>query len=152
MSIGEKLKLFLPPSDKRPTVVIEHKVSPAAHLLYRLNADYNPLHVDPKAGVGAGFGGVIMHGLYTWNVTCNQVLSALAGGQAAHLKAFEGNFVRPVRPGDTLLIHAWVIGPVEKQNKEWQEVRYVTKVNDERICLQGRAVMKTLPPAVRSQL
>ena len=147
------MKLDIPsaPSERTPSARIEHQISPTAHLLYRLNADYNPLHATPEPGRRAGLGGVIMHGLYTWNVTCRHLLETFAGSQASSLRSFEGQFVKPVRPGDTLHIDAWVMSP-NKDDSEWHEVRYLTSVNQEGVCLKGSAVMKVLPPAINPKL
>ena len=43
-----------------------------------LNGDYNPLHADPAVGKSMGFGGVILHGLCTWNMACQAILSTFA--------------------------------------------------------------------------
>ncbi len=48
---GEKGKMKLsmpkPPADKAPDSVVRTKTQPNQALLYRLCADFNPLHVDP---------------------------------------------------------------------------------------------------------
>ena len=52
----------LPPPNRKPDHSLRHEIPRTAHLLYRLNGDYNPLHADDEAGKTAGFDGVIMHG------------------------------------------------------------------------------------------
>ena len=46
-----------------PTYKVKEKTSPAQAALYRLSADYNPLHIDPEIGKQGGLGGCILHGL-----------------------------------------------------------------------------------------
>ncbi|TGZ81721.1 Thioesterase/thiol ester dehydrase-isomerase [Ascodesmis nigricans] len=128
--------------------VLEHRIPETAHLLYRLNGDYNPLHADPAAGVNAGFKGEIMHGLYTWNSVARAVLRRFGGdGEeglgVGELVIFEARFVAPTRPGDALRTECWVT----KDGRE-REVVFRTwvkegGVGEEKLCLNGgRAVIK----------
>lgn len=136
-----------PLSRNAPDVQIRHKISQTAHLLYRLNGDYNPLHADPQAGLNAGFKGEIMHGLYTWNNVARGIVeefAALPGtdGEGV-LRCFEARFVSPTRPGDELRTECWITG----ERDGWTEVLFRTWVKtegeQEKVCLNGgRAVVR----------
>ncbi|KKY14946.1 putative peroxisomal dehydratase [Phaeomoniella chlamydospora] len=132
------------PPDRKATTMLTHEVPRTAHLLYRLNGDYNPLHADSEAAAEAGFDGVIMHGLYSWNVTCRLLMAEFTDRSATSLKEFRARFVKPVCPGDKLTIEAWVLdGASASTFPGWTEVRFQVKVNDNQLCLShGRTLIK----------
>ena len=88
-----------------------------------------------------GFGGAIMHGLFSWNSTAHALLQTLGGSDPANLKEFQARFASPVKPGDKLVTEMWRTG--NKKEGGWEEVRFVTKVEGGKVCLSnGRALMK----------
>ncbi|KAJ9649458.1 hypothetical protein H2199_000233 [Coniosporium tulheliwenetii] len=132
---------FPPPEGKKPDAVVEHQTTPTSAHLYRLNGDYNPLHATPEPGQKMGFGGAIMHGLYSWNVACHELLRTLGGSDPENIREFQARFASPVKPGDKLVIEMWQTG--EEKGSGFEEVRFVVKVNGQKVCLSnGRAVMK----------
>jgi acyl dehydratase len=101
-----------PKGDAPPTFSIEERTSPEQALLYRLSGDHNPLHADPDFARRVGFErGPILHGLCTFGFMVRHVVKALCGGDATRLRSFEGQFRRPVWPGDALLTEGWVMRP-----------------------------------------
>ena len=126
------------------------QLSNEAALLYRLNGDYNPLHATPEPGKAMGFGGIIMHGLFSWNSAAHVLLQELGGSDPANMKEFQARFAAPVRPGDGLVTEAWRAGKVDG---EWEEIRFVVKVvpgglgkgGEGKVVLSnGRAVMRVV--------
>ncbi|KAK5285088.1 hypothetical protein LTR16_004772, partial [Cryomyces antarcticus] len=106
-----------------------------------LNGDYNPLHATPEPGRAMGFGGAIMHGLFSWNSTCHGLLHELGNSDPANIKEFQARFASPVKPGDKLVTQMWRTGEVDAEG--WEEVRFVTSVEGGKVCLSnGRALMK----------
>lgn len=98
------------PIPHRPADVVDHFVTRAdAALLYRLNADRNPLHADPKVAARAGFERPILHGLATYGIACRAVLKA-CGYRAADLRTFDARFSAPVYPGDEVVTEIWTDG------------------------------------------
>ncbi|KAI0294606.1 peroxisomal dehydratase [Multifurca ochricompacta] len=97
------------PKNRSPDWVVREQTSPEQALIYRLSGDYNPLHVDPRVGADAGFGGVILHGLSTFGFAARAILNAVGGGQPSALRYFGGRFTAPVAPGDELETSAWAI-------------------------------------------
>lgn len=125
--------------------MLEHQTNAESALLYRLNGDYNPLHATPEPGVKMGFGGAIMHGLYSWNSTAHALLKKLGGADPTNIKEYQARFASPVKPGDKLVTQVWRTG--EKKG-EWEEVRFVTKVEGGKVCLSnGRALVKVVGEA-----
>jgi acyl dehydratase len=100
------------PKDAPPTFAIEETTSPEQALLYRLSGDHNPLHADPEFAKKVGFEqGPILHGLATFGFMVRHVAKGACGGDATRIRAFEGQFRRPVWPGDTLVTEGWIVAP-----------------------------------------
>lgn len=146
---GPATENFPPPKDQKPDLVLEHQTTKQSALLYRLNGDYNPLHATPEPGKKMGFGGAIMHGLYSWNATCHSILKTIGGGDPANIKDYQARFASPVLPGDKLVTSVWRTG--EKKG-DWEEIRFVTQIEGGKVCLSnGRALMKCVSD-VKSKL
>lgn len=141
---------FPPPKGKKPDYVLEHQSNKQSALLYRLNGDYNPLHATPEPGVKMGFGGAIMHGLYSWNTSCHEILKALGGSNPENLKEFQARFASPVMPGDKLITNVWRTGEVKDG---FEEIRFVVEVAGGKVCLSnGRALVKVVEKEEKSKL
>jgi acyl dehydratase len=77
---------------------------PRAAMLYRLNQDMNPLHVDHDLARKAGFPRPVLHGLATLGMT---IAAASRLWADRDLKSLEARFTGPVYPGDTLQLSIW---------------------------------------------
>ncbi|ERS96063.1 hypothetical protein HMPREF1624_07599 [Sporothrix schenckii ATCC 58251] len=141
---------FPPPSPRRaPDVSFVDQTSQETALLYRLNGDYNPLHATPEPGVQMGFGGPIIHGLYSFNSTAHLLLKHLGGSDPAKLREYQARFASPVRPGDKLVTSAWRTGDVNGEG--FEEIRFETRIEGGKVCLSnGRALIKVV--AAKSKL
>ena len=116
-------------------------VFPTSALTFlRLNGDYNPLHATPEPGSKMGFGGAILHGLYSWNSTCHALLQMIGGSDPANIQEYQARFAAPVKPGDKLITEVWRTGEVADG---WEEIRFSTRVEGGKVVLSnGRALMK----------
>jgi peroxisomal enoyl-CoA hydratase 2 len=140
---GPKNPSYDPPKNVAPTATYELQTNAESALLYRLNGDYNPLHATPEPGRQMGFGGAIMHGLFSWNSTCQGLLKTLGGSDPANIKEFQCRFASPVKPGDKLVTHMWRLGNPDRDG--FEEVRFVTQVAGGKVCLSnGRALMRVV--------
>lgn len=136
---------FPPPKGKSPDLTFEDQTTKQSALLYRLNGDYNPLHATPEPGKKMGFGGTIMHGLYSFNSTTHGLLKHLGGSDPSNIREFQARFASPVLPGDKLQTSVWRTGEVKDS---WEEIRFETKVEGKKVCLSnGRALMKVVGSA-----
>lgn len=141
---------YPPPAGKTPDATFEVQTTKETALLYRLNGDYNPLHATPEPGKQMGFGGEIIHGLYSWNSTAHGILKAVGGSDPANIKEYQARFASPVKPGDKLVTKIWRTGTVDKDG--FEEVRFTTEVAGGKVCLSnGRALLKVVGP-VKSKL
>ncbi|RMD43156.1 hypothetical protein DV735_g1921, partial [Chaetothyriales sp. CBS 134920] len=139
---GPATPSFAPPAGKAPDRVVSVQLSEETPLLYRLNGDYNPLHIDPKPGKAMGFGGVILHGLYSWNSSAHSILRALGGSRPENIKEFQARFAAPVKPGQRLDVEIWRTG--QKDSEGFEEIRFATKVNGKVVLSNGRALVRVV--------
>jgi acyl dehydratase len=96
--------------DRAPDFVSSMTVSARAAIIYRLSGDYNPLHIDPKVALTAGFPKPILHGLATYGVAGYALVEGPCGGDPSRLQALDCRFLSPVFPGETLETSIWVEG------------------------------------------
>lgn len=94
--------------ERTPDRVCDLATTPQMALVYRLNADWNPLHADPTVARKAGFERPILHGLATWGVALRAVLRGALDGDTARVASVFGRFSAPVYPGETLRTDLWL--------------------------------------------
>lgn len=91
-----------------PTFAIEEATVPEQAFIYRLCGDVNPLHADDEFAAKAGFQrGALLHGLCTFGFMARHVAKAACDGDATRIRAIEGQFKKPVWPGETLCTEGW---------------------------------------------
>ncbi|MCD2172254.1 MaoC/PaaZ C-terminal domain-containing protein [Rhizobium sp. C4] len=98
--------------EREADMVCDLATVPQAALIYRLNADMNPLHADPDIAAKAGFAQPILHGLATYGVSGHAVLKSVCGYDPARLKSLNCRFTAPVYPGETFRTEIWIDGTI----------------------------------------
>lgn len=93
--------------DGEPDLRCELRIAPNAALLYRLNADPNPLHVDPEVARQAGYPRPILHGLCSYGVAAHAIVKSCCDYDASRLTSLNTRFSAPVYPGETLQCDIW---------------------------------------------
>jgi acyl dehydratase len=117
-----------------PDVVVDMPTFPQQALLYRLNADMNPLHSDPEVARKAGYPRPILHGLATYGVAAHAVLKTFCGYDPARLKAFQLRFSAPVYPGETISVELWKMG-------DTVSFRALVRSREAKVVDNGRAIV-----------
>lgn len=93
--------------ERAPDAVLDSPTSPQAAMLYRLNGDLNPLHVDPQFAGGAGLDRPILHGLASYGIVCKAVVDEVLGGEAALVRDFAVRFSGVLMPGESIRTRVW---------------------------------------------
>lgn len=92
---------------RAPDLVVESPTAPQQALLYRLNGDKNPLHIDPEFAKMGGFDVPILHGLCSYGVVCKAVVDHALDGAVDRVAAYEARFTGVVYPGETIVTSMW---------------------------------------------
>ena len=121
--------------ERAPDRVIDVPTMPRQALIYRLNGDYNPVHIDPAVAAKAGFAKPILHGLCTFGIACFGVVQHLCAGDPARLAEIFVRFSRPVYPGETIRLELF------EEGTQWR-FRARTKERDEVVLDRGLARLK----------
>jgi acyl dehydratase len=98
--------------DRAPDAVCDLPTRPEMALIYRWNADMNPLHADPAIAKAAGYPRPILHGLATFGVAGHAILKTMCRYDPARFRSIAGRFSSPVFPGETIRTEMWRDGPV----------------------------------------
>ncbi len=83
------------------TFTLVRECDPYRPLYYAAaSGDFNPIHIDPKAGEAAGLGGPILQGLCTLGWAVDAFTRYL--GDPGRVGKVRVRFSRPVAPGDVI--------------------------------------------------
>ncbi|MHA2008830.1 MAG: MaoC/PaaZ C-terminal domain-containing protein [Promethearchaeota archaeon] len=104
---GPKAEPINPPEGVEPVFSISYKTSTNQAAFYRLNGDFNPLHIDPKIATMAGQPKPILHGLCTYGIATRAIIYGLCDGDVSRFKEFSARFKGVVFPGETLITEGW---------------------------------------------
>jgi acyl dehydratase len=96
-----------PEPERAPDLTLDLPTRPEQALVYRLNADLNPLHIDPQVAKAAGFPRPILHGLCTFGVVCHALMRTFCDYDPARFGRMELRFSSPVYPGETIRTEMW---------------------------------------------
>ena len=125
---GPKTEPLIPPEGVEPDFSISFQTTTNSAAWYRLNGDFNPLHIDPKFAKMAGQPKPILHGLCTYGIATRSIVYGLCDGDVSRFKEFNARFKGVVFPGDTLTKEGW------KDNG-----RYIIQVRTEEAVVLGNA-------------
>ena len=125
---GPKTESLKPPEGVPPDFSLTYRPTKNQAALYRLNGDYNPLHIDEKAARLGGQEKPILHGLCTYGFATRAILYSLCDGDVSRFKEFKVRFSNVVYPGEALTTEGW------KDNG-----RYLIQVKTERAVVLSNA-------------
>lgn len=95
---------------RNPDFIAEEQTQPNQAVLYRLNGDNNPLHIDPKVAKKVKFDRPILHGLCSFGLTGRALYDKYGNNDPSSLKKFAARFTSHVYPGETLIVEMWKEG------------------------------------------
>ena len=104
---GPKTVPIVPPEGVEPDFSISFETTTNQAAWYRLNGDFNPLHIDPKFAKMAGQPKPILHGLCTYGIATRSIVYGLCDGDVSRFKEFNARFKGVVFPGETLTTEGW---------------------------------------------
>lgn len=93
--------------DRSPDLVLDSRTTPDQALLYRLNGDLNPLHVDPTFAKRFGFDRPILHGLASYGIVAKAIVDGVLGGDPSRLVSLDVRFAGTLFPGETIRTSVW---------------------------------------------
>ena len=125
---GPKTEPINPPEGVTPDFSSSYKTSTNQAAFYRLNGDFNPLHIDPEFAKMARQPRPILHGLCTYGIATRAIFNELCDGDVSRFKEFSARFKGVVFPGETLTTEGW------KDNG-----RYIIQVRKENTVVLGNA-------------
>ncbi|MDA9481352.1 3-alpha,7-alpha,12-alpha-trihydroxy-5-beta-cholest-24-enoyl-CoA hydratase [Bradyrhizobium sp. CCBAU 11445] len=96
---------------REPDVLCDLPTLPQSALLYRLNGDFSPGHVDPEAARNAGFERPILHGLCTFGTAGHALLKSICDYEPERVRKIAARFSSPVYPGETIRTEIWRDSP-----------------------------------------
>lgn len=98
------------PPARAPDQIAEGISYPNQAILYRLNGDINPLHINPDVAEVGGFQRPIIHGLCTAGITARLVYEKYCNGDPKLLSKYSTRFTSHIFPGETYIVEIWKEG------------------------------------------
>ncbi|CDW84050.1 like domain containing protein [Stylonychia lemnae] len=93
--------------ERNPDHESEERTSPNQAILYRLNGDLNPLHIDPRKAAISKFDRPILHGLCTFGNSSRVAYDKFVNDDATKIQRIVSRFTAHVFPGETLKVSLW---------------------------------------------
>eukprot|EP00759_Apiculatamorpha_spiralis_P022272 PhF_6_TR26572/c0_g1_i1/m.38447 len=113
-------------------------------VLYRINGDGNPIHVDPALAVRVQLGKPILHGLCTYAMVFRTLCKSLnlSNGYST-VVSYGGRFAAPVYNGDTLEVS--VFTPSVQQTTTTYSFEVTVKGNGKKVMTMGYLTVASTP-------
>jgi 3-hydroxybutyryl-CoA dehydratase len=128
-------------------VVTQDDIERFAHL----TGDHNPVHIDPEFARRTPFRGCIAHGMLVQSLAAGMMWqSGLFEGTVVAVQGVRGEFVAPVRPGDTIAaeISVHARDPEPAPRRGWIEWQVAVRNQRGEVCYQSswKLLMHRRPP------
>jgi multifunctional beta-oxidation protein len=120
------------PPARAPDFVETFKISDEQAAYYRLNGDFNPLHIDPAFAAVGNFPKPILHGLCSFGIS-----GRLLYNKFGAFKNIKVRFTGHVFLGETLQVEAWKVSK--------SKIIFQTKVLDRNTVAISAAAIELMP-------
>lgn len=104
-----KTYFFKKPQRKADLIVTEF-IKPNTSILFRVNGDWNPIHIDPDRAHLGGYKKPILHGLCSFGTMGRIIYDNFCKGEPLNLKKLYVRYTSVIFPGETLCISFWKEG------------------------------------------
>lgn len=97
------------------TIMVEEEI-----IDFAMKFDPQPFHVDKSAAAASIYGGIIASGWHTLAVCMRMIVDNMMGAGSGGLGSpglSEVRWPKPVRPGDTLRLHAEILEKIPSKSK-----------------------------------
>ncbi|KAI8071795.1 HotDog domain-containing protein [Gongronella butleri] len=140
---GPSTPKYTPPADRAPDVSSTFHTQPSQALMFRLNADFNPLHADPDVAGRVGFPRPILHGLCSYGHAGYLITKHFANGDRNRFKSISSRFASPVLPGQDVQFDFWKV----PHDANSFGVIFTAKVKNRPVLANGYAIIANEPAA-----
>ncbi|WP_371363931.1 hypothetical protein SRRS_48220 [Sporomusa rhizae] len=96
--------------DREPDYEVSEQIPLNQALIYRLQGDYHPQHVDWEYAKEIGYEKPILHAVSTAGVACRHIIKTLFPGEPERLTRFKTRITSPLLPGVTIKTQMWKMG------------------------------------------
>ncbi len=96
--------------ERKPDLSLDVHIPHLAGILYRLNGDPNPLHIDPAVAAAGGFPRPILHGLCTFGYAGYAISRLVPAPDGMTITSIAARFTAPFYPDETLRTELWTDG------------------------------------------
>nr|WP_295970113.1 MaoC/PaaZ C-terminal domain-containing protein [uncultured Bacillus sp.] len=93
--------------DRAPDFEVSEKIPENQALIYRLQGDFHPQHIDWEYAKENGYDKPILHAVSTASVACRHIIKTLIPGEPERLTRFKTRITSPVLPGITIKTQIW---------------------------------------------
>lgn len=96
--------------EREPDFEVSEVIPKNQALIYRLQGDYHPQHVDWEYAAENGYEKPILHAVSTAGVACRHIIKTLFPGEPERLTRFKTRITKPLLPGCTIKTQMWKMG------------------------------------------
>lgn len=129
----ELVKVSVKKFDRKADKIVEEKTTVDQAVLYRLNGDLNPLHIDPSFSAILGFNKPILHGLCSFGFAVKHIIQTYCGNDVKLFKSVKVRFSKPVLPGQTIQTNMWL----EKEANSYRVYFECKVVENQSVVISG---------------
>ena len=123
--------------NRKPDLIVGESIKPNLAILYRLNGDWNSIHIDPDRAALGGYKKPILHGLCSFGTLGRIIYDNYCKGDPLNLRKLFVRFTSVIFPGENLCVSFW---------KEGLKIIFEVKVKQRnKVAIIGHAEIRESP-------